>query len=416
VVLLLRHGQVIARKAYGLANVELGAPMKVDDRFRIASISKQITAVAVLQLVDEGKIDLSAPIATYLRDAPKAWAAVTVAQLLSHTSGLATRMDAPPETAVALDKATTFDELRKLLDKLPPHTPPGTEHAYNNWGYALLAQMLERLTHKPYCDYVKQRLLAPLGMAHTECADTHAIVAGLVTGYGRAANHALILPDSFPLNAPLMPAGGWVSTVDDLAKWAIALHGGKLLKPDSYARMIAPAPLRDGHTVSHYGLGTRIRTVDGRTIIAANGDVPGFHSEIAVDREADCIAIGLYNFELYNFRAPYVYFSRRLLAFARGRPLPELTAAADTLERYVGTYVAKDTARRQVTLEQGKLYSKEVGDPGRDELVPLGHGVFAFAEDDDTRLTFTDEHGAVTGVRITVDGSGDPGRAQTRQR
>jgi D-alanyl-D-alanine carboxypeptidase len=368
----------------------------------------------VLQLVDQGKVDLAAPIGKYLRDAPKAWAAVTVAQLLSHTSGLATRADAPAATTAKLDQATTFAELRKVLDALPLHTPPGSEHAYNNWGYSLLAQMIEQLTGAPYCDYVAQKLLAPLGMTHTECADTHAVVAGLVTGYGRAPNHTLTLPDAFPLNAPMAPAGGWVSTVDDLAKWAPALHSGKLLAPATYARMIAPTVVRGGATVP-YGFGTRLRTVDGRAIVAANGDVPGFHSEIAFDRDADCVAIALYNFQLYAFQAPYLFFSRRLLAFARGQPHAEPAVAVDQLDRYVGTYSAKGTARRHVALDHGRLHSKEEGDPGRDELVPLGRGVFAFGEDDDTRITFTTDHDSVNGVRITVDGGSDPGYAQTRE-
>lgn len=417
VVVVIRHGRVVLKQAYGLASVELGTAMKVDDRFRIASISKQLTAVAVLQLVDEGKVDLGAPIGRYLHDAPKAWAQVTVAQLLSHTSGIVTRADAPPAVTAALDQATTLAGLRKILDAQPLHEAPGTRHAYNNWGYSLLAQLLEAESGQRYCDYVTQRLLAPLGMTRTECADTHAVVAGLVTGYGRSASHALVRPDDFPLNAPAAAAGGWVSTADDLAKWALALHGGKLLKPATYARLIAPTVLPGGEVVP-YGLGTRLRTVDGRPIVAANGDVPGFHAEIAVDREADCIAVGLYNFQLYNFRAPYFYFSRRLLAFARGQSHVEAAVAADALARYVGSYSGPDqrSPHRQVQLEGGKLYSKEDGDPGRDELIPLGHGLFRFGEDDDTRLTFTSDHDAVTGVRIRVDGSDDAGYAQTRQR
>jgi D-alanyl-D-alanine carboxypeptidase len=418
VVLVLRHGRVVAKKAYGLASVELGTAMKVDDRFRIASISKQLTAVAVLQLVDEGKVDLAAPIGQYLTGTPRAWAKVTIAELLSHTSGIVTRADAPAAVTAALDRATTLAELRKILDAQPLGAfGPGTRHVYNNWGYSLLAQLLETESGRTYCDYVAERLLRPLGMTHTECADTHAVVAGLVTGYGRSASHALIRPDDFPLNAPAAAAGGWVSTVDDLAKWALALHGGKLLKPATYAQLIAPTVLPGGEVVP-YGFGTRLRTVDGRPIVAANGDVPGFHAEIAVDRAADCIAIALYNFQLYNFRAPYFYFSRRLLAFARGQPHVEPAVATDDLARYVGTYSGPDkvSPRRQVQLEGGKLYSKEEGDPGRDELVPLGHGLFRFGEDDDTRLTFASDHDVVTGVRISVDGSDDAGYAQTRQR
>ena len=420
VVIVMRHGQVIARRAYGLASVELGVPMRIDHRFRIASISKQLTAVAILQLADAGAIELDAPLARYLKDTPPAWAKVTVAQVLSHTSGIPSMFDVPKPTADAIAAAPSYDAFRKLLDKLPMASKPGAKHTYNNWGYVLLAQLIEQHTGTPYCAYVAQKLLAPLGMTQTTCADLHVIVPGLVTGYGRDVNHRNILPDPFPLGGLLAPAGGWISTADDLARWAVALHGGKLLSPAAYQRMIAPTALAGagGKTVP-YGFGTRTRTDDGRFIVAANGDVPGFHSEIAYDRACDCIAIGLYNFQLYNFGSPYRFLSRRMLAIARGQPLPDLAPAPMTDEaraRLVGAYTSKGTSHRVIQLDGGVLYSKEDGDPGRDELVPLGNDVFAFGEDDDSRIAFLSENGTVTGLRFWMDGASPDDFSYTQQR
>jgi len=350
VAVVMQHGKVVARRAYGLANVELGVAMQPEHRFRIASISKQLTAVAILQLVDAGKLDLKASITKYLPRPPAAWAAITVAQLLSHTSGLISGTDKPmPQVADALNQAATVAELRAILDKEPLHTKPGTEHAYNNWGYALLGQIIEQVTHTPYCDYIAKKLLVPLGMTHTTCAPARTVEPGLVNGYNRDYGRDLVQAPQLTLGAAVIPAGGWVSTVDDLARWSAGLHGGTLISKVSYAQMITPTVQANGTSVP-YGFGTRLRTADGRELVLANGDFPGFHSEIAFDRTADCIAI-----VLFNTNAPYPFFTRRLLAIARGEPLPDPPAIhviERELRRLVGSYSGGGAPTRYIELDQ----------------------------------------------------------------
>ena len=387
VVVLVNHGKVIARRAYGAADVELGVKMSAEQRFRIASISKQLTAVAILQLVDAGKLALDQPIHSYLPDAPAAWAPVTLAALLSHTSGLPSFVDAK-DIADAANGAQTYGELRALLDKKPLHTRPGTEHAYNNWGYAVLAQVLERATGQPYCAYVTQHLLAPLNMIHTVCATGGAVVAGLVNGYDRAYGREWIRPRGVVLEAALVSAGGWVSTVDDLAAWTTALTSGKLLKPETFAKLYVATSVAQG-TVP-YSFGTRLRTEDGHALLLANGDLPGFHSEIAYDKDCDCAAISL-----FNWNAPYPFLTRRLLAIARGAPIHDpapVKVSEAELARLVGTYRAGDhQPQRELVLDHGRLYCHDDGDPGRDALVPLGNNVFRYTIDDGNRLTFSGE-------------------------
>ena len=401
VVLVVRHGNVVARRAYGLANVELKVAMRPELRFRIASISKQITAVAILQLAEAGKLELQAPIGRYLRNAPAAWDAITVAELLDHTSGIVSPGDAAPELKSAITSVATGDELRALLDKQPLHSPPGTQHSYNNWGYALLGQILENLTGTPYCDYIPTKLLAPLGMVQTECLIARAPLADLVSGYDRNDDRSLATPHEALGKTPMVPAGGLVSNVDDLARWTLALHGGKLLTPQSYARLIAATKLPSGEDVP-YGFGTRLRTVDGRALVVANGDGPGYHSEIAFDRACDCVAIAL-----YNFGPRYAYFSRRLLAIARGAPIAPprtVSVAPAALARFVGAYAGGGRSPRAIELDHGVLYMRTERDPVRDALVAVAPDVFRLADDDDTRLGFVASHGAVTGVRISTDG------------
>lgn len=401
VVLVLRQGKVIARRAYGLANVELKVAMQPELRFRIASISKQVTAVAILQLVQAGAIDLEAPIGRYLRNPPASWAPITVAQLLNHTSGLVSPGDVTPELKLAITSAATGDELRKLLDAQPLHSTPGTQHSYNNWGYALLGQMIENLSGTPYCDYLRAKLLGPLGMTQTQCPAGRRPIAGVVSGYDRDDDRALATPHEPVSKAPLVPAGGLVSNADDLARWSLALHGGKLLSAEGYARLIAITHLPSGEDVP-YGFGTRLRTQDGRPLVVSNGDGPGYHSEIAVDAASGCIVIAL-----YNFGPRYQFFSRRLLAIARGQPIaPPATVAvpAHELAKLVGEYTGGGRSRRTIELDAGVLYSRRDGDPVRDPLVAVTGATFRLADDDDTRLTFVASRGEVTAMRIATDG------------
>jgi len=265
-VLVLHGGKVVARSSYGQANIELGVAATPDQRYRIASISKQLTAVAVVQLAERHQLDLDGSITRYLPNAPKAWAPITIAHLLTHTSGLLAHEDATPALRDSLNGSQTLAELRKLLDAQPVHDKPGVRYAYNNWAYGLLGQTIEVVTRTPYCTYMTTKLLAPVGMTHTTCAPGGTVVPGIVSGYNLDYARDLVTPHELFLGAALMPAGGWVSTVDDLAAWATALHHGKLISQASYARLVTAVRLSDNST-QPYGFGTRLRNIDGHDLV-----------------------------------------------------------------------------------------------------------------------------------------------------
>ena len=407
VALLLRRGEVLARRAYGLANLELTVPMEPELRFRIASISKQITAVALLQLVDAGKVDLHAPLSRYLPGTPPAWSAIRIEHLLAHTSGIPSPGELPLETSIALLAKPTLAELRAVLAKQPLRSKPGVKHVYNNYGYDLLGEVIERVTGRGYCEYVTATLFQPLGMTRTVCPTTREPLDGLVTGYERDPAHRFATPAAYELGASANPAAGIVSTADDLGRWAVALYGGTLLSPASLTALTTPARLADG-TQLDYAMGARVHVIDGHRIVEAGGEWPGYYSEVAYDADSGVIAISLSNFLLYNFQPPWAIFTRRLLAIGRGHPLPPLPRVVvpeAELAQWVGDYATKGsrTSQRAVQLDGGTLYSKELGDPGRDELVPLGNGLFAFGQDDDTRLQFT-LAGGTAQVHVFRDG------------
>lgn len=402
VVEIVRRGEVIARRAYGLASIELGVAIRPEHRFRIASISKQITAVAILRLVEAGKLALDAPITRYLHNAPASWQPITLAHLLNHTSGLPSAGDVSPEVKAAILGVTTGDELITRLGQLPVHDKPGAAYAYNNWGYGLLGQILEGVAGTSYCTHVHDTLFVPLGMTQTQCPDGRAPIAGMVNGYESREHGTLATPESPLARSPLFPAGGLVSTADDLVRWTRALHGGKLVAPASYARMITATRLASGEIIS-YGFGTRLRTVDGHALVISNGDGPGQHSEIAFDRATDTIAIGL-----YNFGPSYAYLSRRLLAISRGKPLaapPAAQAPPASLAALAGNYAGGDRPAIAVELDAGALYVRRQSSPDRLPLVAVAPLTFRRDPDDDTRYRFVADHDKITAVRVSTDGS-----------
>jgi CubicO group peptidase (beta-lactamase class C family) len=249
--------------------------MTVTHVFQLASITKQFTAAAVLTLVQDGRVELDAPVSRYLPDAPVQGQAITVRQLLSHTAGIPDyaesprvaalkRLDVPPDTLVALVATTPF------------YFAPGEQMRYSNTGFALLGQLIERVSGQPYAAYVEQRVLRPAGAAHAHFCDPQALVRHPARGYRATAGG--LRPA--PFISPHVPyaAGGFCGTAGDLAAWNAALHarrGGPVLRPARYADMVNPGTIAGGRR-TRYGLGLALSEVAGRPAVHHGGDIEGF--------------------------------------------------------------------------------------------------------------------------------------------
>jgi CubicO group peptidase (beta-lactamase class C family) len=260
--LLVRDGGSTNKVASGVAETTTRAPLKVDDRFRIGSLAKTYVSVVVLQLVDEGKLELRVPIRRYLPDYAGAAAdRVTIHQLLDHTSGLE-QYDWVASYEEAVAKGMEVYQL--------PHTPaellaryasgrlvrePGTAFDYNNADYLVLGAIVERATGLRYEEALARRLLAPLGLTATGVARAQAIVPRLAPTYMRADSAAPLQRDlpGYPEN--WWAAGAMYSTADDLLAFAHALYGGRLLRPATLRAMLTPG-------LDDYGYGLWIATQD----------------------------------------------------------------------------------------------------------------------------------------------------------
>jgi len=264
---IYRDGMPVYVHAYGLSNRETKAPATTSTHYEIGSITKQFTAAAILQLQAAGKLDINATLATYLPDAPHA-KEVTLKQLLSHTSGMPEYLDGPDVEAWAV-KPATFGQIMARIKDRPLDFPPGTRWSYSNSGYVLLGRVIEVTSHESYEQYVKTHLLATAGMGHTTTVADEARVAGMAKGYRHTDGKLEPAPT---IHATVgWAAGNLVSTVADLARWNVALQGGKIVRPTDYALMTTPAT---GST--DYGLGLFIDTLDEQPRIGHTGGSFGF--------------------------------------------------------------------------------------------------------------------------------------------
>ncbi|QNA90159.1 beta-lactamase family protein [Massilia sp. Dwa41.01b] len=308
--LVMKDGQPILRKAYGMANVELGVKAQPEHVFRIGSTTKLFTATAVMLLVDEGKLALDAPVSRYLSDAPAHWEKVTIEHLLTHTSGIPNlSLDSGYwRTSVRLDH--TPKELVDPVRARPLESASGTRFAYNNTGYHLLGLIIEKVSGKPYYTFLDERISKPLGLRHTREGSDKAFIPGLVTGYGKGPAPAWLLS-----NSNFYAGGGVVSTVDDMAAFMIALQGGKLVSPANVRRMNTPYVLPNGQATG-YGFGTWLREINGKHLVGHGGYIINFYSELEMDVDSGIVAVTLHNGDMFG--GDNEELSRELISAVQG--------------------------------------------------------------------------------------------------
>ena len=226
-VLVAIDGKPVLRRAVGEANREWHIANTVDTRFRIGSATKTFTAVAVLRLVDEGKIALDDPVAKYVPNLPQAWTGVTIRMLLSHTSGVPDYVSAPTFKDREARLVQTPQGLLALVRERPLVFAPGTGWRYSNTGFVLLGAVIEKVSGRSYADHLREEFFEPLDMADTGYETEDAVIARRASGYMRTRDGWAAGPFIAPSSA--YAAGALYSTVGDLLKWDQALYGDRLV-------------------------------------------------------------------------------------------------------------------------------------------------------------------------------------------
>ncbi len=271
---VIKNGQIILARGYGLANVELQVPVRPDTIFQSGSMGKQFTATAVMMLVEEGKLDLDDKITKYFPDSPEAWHKITVRHLLTHTSGMT---DYPSDFDLRRDY--TEDELVQRIKTITLAFHPGEKWSYSNLAYVMLGVLIHKVSGKFYGDFLQERVFTPLGMSTARVISEADIVPNRAAGYrlvnGQLKNQNWVSPS---LNTTA--DGALYLTIYDMAKWDAALYTEKLLKKSSLELMWTPVKLNNGKT-HPYGFGWALGEVRGRRIVEHGGSWQGFKSYVA---------------------------------------------------------------------------------------------------------------------------------------
>ena len=253
-VLVLRDGVPLLRKSYGLANREERIASAPATNYRLASVTKQFTATAIMLLVEDGRLSLDDGLRKWLPSLPTPADAITIRHLLTHSSGLIDYEDVMP--ADFIGQQHDADVLRLLESQDKTYFPPGTGYRYSNSGYALLALVVERASGDSFADFLRSRIFEPLGMAHTLAfVEGGPGIADRAYGYSESAD-GWIRTDQSTTSA-VLGDGGIYSSIDDLAKWDAALYDDRLLSDESRQLMFAPHVVTNEPDI-RYGFGWRI--------------------------------------------------------------------------------------------------------------------------------------------------------------
>jgi len=272
-VMVVQKGQVSFVQAFGLRDRDRRLPVRRDTLFEIASITKQFTAASILQLQEAGRLQIDRPLSDYLPDAPHA-KEVTLRQLLTHTSGLHDYLDLAPEDLYRLPaQPISYGDLIARVASLPLDFPPGSRWSYSNTGYLLLGKVIETVSGETYKDYLQRHILGPLHMKDTYTTADEGRLPDMAIGYHHARGKLERAPVVDPSWAGA--AGLLVTRLDDLAKWDLALRGGKVVSPDSYRQMTTSFMTTDNGSAD-YGFGFFLGPVYGEPRIGHTGGSLGF--------------------------------------------------------------------------------------------------------------------------------------------
>ncbi|MDC6390720.1 serine hydrolase [Maribacter sp. PR1] len=331
-VLVAHEGEVLLKKGYGWANMEWDIPNAPNTKHRLGSITKQFTAMLILQLAAEGKLDLQAPISTYLPDYPKEKGAkITTHHLLTHSSGIPNYTSFPGFFEEESRNPYTPEEFVKKFQDKELDFAPGSQYSYSNSGYFLLGVLIEKLSGKSYEEMLHDNILTPLGMNDTGFDHHEDILKNRATGYEKNGN-AFINSNYLDMSIPYA-AGSLYATVEDLYTWDQALYTNTLLSKEYMELYFKPHIPVGGNY--HYAYGWSVgksplgNTKDSIAIISHGGGINGFNTNIARSTADKSLVVLLNN----TGGAPLNDMTRAIwgIVYGKSYDLPKKSLAYDVL-------------------------------------------------------------------------------------
>jgi CubicO group peptidase (beta-lactamase class C family) len=293
VAAVVRGNDTLLLKGYGKADIEWNIPMPTDAMFEIGSVTKQFTAVAILQLRDEGKLSLEDDMTKWLPDFDTRGNTITIRRLLDHTSGIKGITEIPEFGILVNNSRFPRDSAYALINRQQFDFKTGEAQIYNNSAFWLLGRIVEKASGGTYEDYVEKKMFGPLGMTRSSYCNSVENIERRAHGY-QVANGQIRRATTNVHTWPFS-AGSLCSTAGDMVTWLKALHGGKVLSPKSYAELITPSKLNDG-TPIRYSMGLSVgKDSRGLNYIGHGGSIGGFTAEAGWYPDAQIAVVVLMN-------------------------------------------------------------------------------------------------------------------------
>ena len=362
VVLIAKKGNIIYQKAFGVANIKTSEKMTTGMIFRIGSITKQYTAVSILQLIDQGKINLTDSIQQYDPDFPHKQYPITIENLLSQTSGIINYAEIKSPAANNAEKNYTPRQGVNYFKDEPLQFKPGSRFSYSNSNYYLLGYILEKITGQTYEEYLKQHLFFPAALNHTYYIHPEKIIPLTASGY--SSFDGKNWEDAELQNVTILySAGGLMANAEDLFKWHQSLIEGKLLNKSLLYKASSPFKLSDGSR-SEYGYGWFIKDVDGSTTIEHSGSTDGYQTDEIYLPENDIYITALFNgFKTsMNWEVATNDIARIVLGKTLGN---KFQLSDDSLKQYVGIYTFNKQHVLAITWQDHNLYVEDLNPADR---------------------------------------------------
>lgn len=393
-ILITRNGKVIVSKGYGMSNIENDIPNTSQTKFRIGSLTKQFTAMAIMMLQERGKLNVEHSVCNYLTNCPEAWKPVTIHHLLTHSSGIPDYVNVWGYEKVLASPSPATDIL-EIVKKAPVEFKPGKRFSYSSLGYILLGSVIEKSSGMPYEAFLRENIFKPLKMENTGYDNNKAILKHRAAGYSLQRN-TLINAPYMDMSLPFA-AGGLYSTVEDLQLWDEALYTEKLVGKKSLDAIFTAY-------AAEHGYGWQVTKHLNRKFIGHGGWINGFASSIARYPEDKLCVIVLSNLD----SVPVNTMARSLAAIALGlkQTAPQrkaITLNPQIYDRYLGEYRLAPNFFVAVTREGDKLMGQATGQP-KVELLPESDIEF-FVKEYDAQIMFVyGDTGQITGAVVTFNG------------
>ena len=402
-ILIANKGRVLLSRGYGMADLEHDVPNTPETIFRVGSVTKQFTSMAIMQLQEKQLLNVDDPIAKYLPTYPNG-EEITIHHLLTHTSGIPDFGDFPDLRKTITIPSPVEKTIERFKDK-PLEFTPGEKFKYSNSGYILLGYIIEKVSGTSYEEFLEENIFQPLNMMSSGYDHHDTLLKHRASGYSTAGgelSNAAYIDMSIP-----HAAGALYSTVEDLYIWDRALYTEKLVKKNSLDRIFTPFVESEPGTIKgHYAYGWNVLSLFDRKVINHGGGIDGFMTKISRYVDDDVCIVVLSNIET----APVDKISMDLAAIVFGEEyeVPKERMAAEVNPRiydaYVGQYELAPDLIVTVTKENNRLFAQATGQP-KFELYPESETKF-FARVANIQVTFVkNEKGEVTQLIAHQEGT-----------